>query len=611
MKQKIVSMLTITMLLLGFFAAFQHVSAVTLNHLTAKPTELHFWSDVDFPLDTFTVSFIANVSDATPFFGWQFEVNWTAGMINCTAQTLNMEVWGVDNAQGPWIKPFLGTACQNDIGFYHQSITGAAPGVPVSGIFWLVNLTFVIIQEPGYMEVLHTKIMPAVDAGGGFVAYALLDDGGLEIPHDWAGCDYYYHWAPPSQKPRLEVVPALNQFTGKNINKTPLTFSVDVMIKNVVAGWRLAGTEFLLVYNTTVLDVISVTVGDFFEPFFSVIDPPQTFKWYEVKEGDGEIHVAYAMLDIPRMISPYGEGKVATITFNATLQEKFPTFVDSPLDLQIATGNGMTSFFINFLGEELEGGAEVDGYYKLAGYVIGRVIDVYTQYPDPYGGQGPQAPSDMFWPQKQVELYANVTYNEWPVQQKPVAFEVKNNVGTIMTILTGVTDEFGTAHVSFRMNWPCTDPEDLFGVWTITATVDIACIVVNDTLEFHYDYLVHLVKITTDKTEYGHCENVNFNVTFTSHAQQYYWVYIAGTIHDELNYPVITGTVAEYIKIGGAIFCQPKEYTVSFHVHVDKSVAAGEATIHASALTNPPYAGGCALCPEVTAAIGILAIWAP
>jgi hypothetical protein len=603
MKKKLLSMLTVTMLLLGF-AAVLHPASAFDTKLEVLPAAKHFWSDVDYVGESFEISIWAiNVSN---FYGWELVLKWTPGIVNCTGETPNLHIWSAH--LGPWIPDPI----NNTKGEYHQSVTGSSPAVGVAGDFWLTNLTFVIAKAPDYAEILHTAFH--LQKPEGYTAYCLLGYSPTgEIPHDYIDGDYYFHWAPPTQWAYLEVSPSLNKFTGKNIYKTPFTFSVDIMIKNVVAGWKLAGTEFVLNYNTSVLDVLSVTVGDFFEPFFNPISPPQTFNWSSIDEANGQVAVAYTMLDIPHMLPPYGEGKVATITFNATLQEKFPTSVKSPLDLDLHTENGMTSYFINFIPEEIPYSPEVDGSYELAGYVIGRVIDVYTQYPDPYGGQGPQAPSDMFWPQKQVDLYANVTYNEWPVQQKAVAFEVKNNFGTIMTILTGVTNENGTAHVSFRMDWPCTDPEQYFGVWTVTATVDIACIVVNDTLQFHYDYLVHFYKITTTKTDYAHCENVNFNVTFGTYAMQHYLVYFSGTIHDELNYPVITGTVTFNTTIGwGKLqWCQRWNSSKVFSIHVDKSVVAGEATIHVSALyPNLPNAGGYALCPEITKTINILPKWA-
>ena len=107
------------------------------------------------------------------------------------------------------------------------------------------------------------------------------------------------------------------------------------------------------------------------------------------------------------------------------------------------------------------------------------------------------------WGGSQVELYANVTYNYWPVQQKDVAFEIRDLSGELWAILVARTNEAGTASTSFRIPWPCDNPEELFGVWAVTATVDLACEVINDTLRFHFDYLVETFKVTTDKFEYN------------------------------------------------------------------------------------------------------------
>ncbi|NWG10795.1 hypothetical protein HXY33_03465 [Candidatus Bathyarchaeota archaeon] len=602
MKMKTFSILTLAVLLLSFMAAIPMKSASAFDtKLAARPiddllgTDIHKWSDVDHPGDTFEIS--VRAEDVVGLFGWEFVLTWTPGMINCTLEELNFNIWGAGNFLGPWVSPSI----DNVAGTYHQSLTGKAPGTPKDGTFWLANLTFVIIQEPGYGEVLHTELH--LQKAAGFVAYCLLDSGSNEIPHDYIHGNYYYHWAPPTEYAYLEVDPEDNIFAGKNIYKTPFTFSVDINVRDVDPGWRLSGIEFLLFYNTSVLDILSVTEGTFFEPFCVA-----EFFFFEDFPTEGKLRVAYAMLGPGA--AAFGDGLICTIEFNATLQHQFPDIVWSDLDLQVDVENGMGSYFVNFLADEIPYDPEVDGYYELAGYVIGRVIDVYTQYPDPFGGQGPAQPSDMFWPQKEVHLFALVTYNEWPVQQKPVSFEVRAPDGTIMTILTGVTNETGVAHVSFRMNWPCENPEDLFGVWTVVATVDIACIVVNDTLQFHYDYLVHFTKVTTEFPEYGHCAYMNIIVEFTSHAQQEYWVIIAVTLHDELNYPVITGTVYANVTIGGAVFCTPEEYDADFTIHVDKSVAAGTAIIHVSALTNFPFDLGTALCPEITTEVNILATWA-
>ena len=605
MKAKLISLATATLLLLGFIAAIPvRVSATYPTTLRVEPAEIHKWSDVDHPGDTFTISIIADIVPPDEFYGYDFVLRWTPGIINCTGETINFGLW-----QGNFLGPWVTDPIDNTIGYYRQSLTGKSPGTPESGTFWLVNLTFQIVAEPGYGEVIDTELH--LEKAEGYDAYCLIDIDTSEIEHYYEHGHYYYHWAPPQVNPHLEVEytgePGVHSktFAGKNIYKQPFDFSVDINIYNVDSGWRLAGVELLLLYNTTVLDVLEVQNGTFFEPFTSL-----TWFFHQTFEDEGKIRIVYTILDIPGMTPPYGDGKIATIRFNATYQEQFPNSVSSDLNITLDVENGMNSYFVNFLADELPYDPEVDGYYELAGYVIGRVIDVYTQYPGPFGGQGPMQPSDMFWPQKQVELYANVTYNEWPVQEKDVAFEIRNPQGELVTILTARTDEYGVAHTSFRIPWPCDDPESLFGVWTITATVDIACEVVNDTLWFHFDYLVHWIKVTTDKPEYGHCENIEVTVEFGSHAMQTYNVLIAVAIHDELNYPI--GTAYIWLQIGGATWCTLKNYTVTVEIHVPKHAAAGTATIYVSALFDWPMNGGNAIAPQYEPApeVNILAAWA-
>ena len=600
MKTKFISMFAAMLLLLGSIATIPiNTKATYPTTLRVEPTEIHKWTDVDHPGDTFKISIIADVVQPDAFFGWEFVLEWTPGIINCTLEELNLAIWGPGNFLGPWVP----TPIDNVNGKYHQSVTGKSPGTPKSGTFWLANLTFTIVAEPGYGEVLESPLHLTIAPG--YTAYCLLDINSNEIEHYYDHGAYYYHWAPPKVYPYLEVSPQTNTFAGKNIYKSPLEFSVDINIKNVTSGWRLAGVELLLFYNTTVLDVLEVQNGTFLEPFTTT-----TWFFYQIFEDQGKIRIVYTILDIPHMTPPYGDGKIATIVFNATYQEQFPTSVSSPLDIEVDTENGMTSYFVNFLANEIPYGTEVDGSYELAGYVIGRVIDVYTQYPEPYGGQGPNQPSDMFWPQKEIELYANVTYNEWPVQQKDVAFAVRDPQGNIVAILYGRTDANGVAHTSFRIPWPCDHPESLFGVWSVTATVDIACQVVNDTVSFHFDYLVHWIKVTTDKDEYGHCENINVNVEFGSHSMQKRNVLIVVTINDELNYPI--GIAYDWVEIGGATWCTLRNYSLPLQIHVPKNAAAGIAKVYVNALLDWPSEGGCAIAPQYAPPpeINILAKWA-
>jgi hypothetical protein len=209
---------------------------------------------------------------------------------------------------------------------------------------------------------------------------------------------------------------------------------------------------------------------------------------------------------------------------------------------------------------------------------------------------------DMVYPQKLVILYANVTYNYWPVQNKVVAFEIESIVSELPFLLKGtaLTDENGVARFTFRMPWQCMDAEQYFGLYKVTATVDVACVVINDTTEFHYDYLVEIFKVTTDKFYYLHNEDVLITVTYGSHALRparypaEFWVYIS----DELGQPI--GYDVETTTIGDGTFCQYTNHTLRFIIHIPKWAFSGYAKVHVNCFSFNPTEGGWAWCPEYT-----------
>jgi hypothetical protein len=201
----------------------------------------------------------------------------------------------------------------------------------------------------------------------------------------------------------------------------------------------------------------------------------------------------------------------------------------------------------------------------------------------------------MFWPQKQIELYANVTYNYWPVQQKDVAFEVRDPHGNVVTVQVARTDADGVAHTYYRIPWPCDHPEYYFGVWTVTASVDLACIVINDTMKFHFDYMVEIFKVTTDKFQVNHEECFNVIIDYGSHLQQYHNVTFQAIVYDNLDVPVAQGYVT--ISVGGTQFCQYKNGTIIIPLCIPKWAFAGIADVYVNAYSDLPTNGGSALCP--------------
>ncbi len=239
--------------------------------------------------------------------------------------------------------------------------------------------------------------------------------------------------------------------------------------------------------------------------------------------------------------------------------------------------------------------------------VLGRQIDVYVcTYPAPYGGQGPDNPADLFWPQKEVCLCANVTYNLWPEQNKDVAFEVIDPWGDTYTILYDRTDADGVARICFRLPWMCDDPLYYFGVWEVIATVDVACEHINDTMEFKYDYMVHVWKVTTDATSYAHGEYIEVTIEYGSQAMQTYEILLTATGLDETGVPFDIGYA--WVTVGGARYCTYANGSTTITLYIPKWARAGRATIHVSALwPGLPQDGGVAQFPLVTVDVSIRA----
>jgi len=117
-------------------------------------------------------------------------------------------------------------------------------------------------------------------------------------------------------------------------------------------------------------------------------------------------------------------------------------------------------------------------FMPFANATSGRCIDIFTRR----GGKGPGEPGGAFRPFELVQVYANVTYNEWPVQNVLVAFEVHDANGDMYLLLTNATDENGIAYIRFRI--PDESVSGSVGTWYVLSTVDIAGEVVSDDLTF-------------------------------------------------------------------------------------------------------------------------------
>jgi len=405
-------------------------------------------------------------------------------------------------------------------------------------------------------------------------------------------------------------------------------FDIDITLNDVNANAQhLIGVQFRVQYDASLMTPVLVTEGPFF-PHFADLEaaaghPPSSYPpgtWF-VSFFDPDTYgpnVLIGTMIYPDEFGvwndplPDGTGVIATITFQLIGGQSFGepdvvtplTFVeekavglDNMVSQNIVYVNlapsvpGCVTITTSWSGRmiDLYGGAVNSGWGNL-------VSDCYWQFPAPYGGQGLNAPMDLVEPQSWVYLNANVTYNWWPVQHKNVAFEIQMPDGTVYNKLSAFTDTYGVASIGFRMPWPCDNPESLFGVWHITATVQLADVIINDTMAFHYDYIVNIWKVTVDKFQYNHGECVQIEFEYGSHAQQTYPVLFVVSIIDELG--VTVGIATVQTTVGGTVFCQYKNWTARVEICLPKWAYAGIATVHINGFDIEPSEGGVAITPE-------------
>jgi len=144
------------------------------SSLQVSPAQNTFYTTTKSVGDTFNVSIVAN--NVSSLYGWEFELSWTPGILNCTAQTINENVWS--SYLGPWVTAPI----DNPNGLYHQSLTAKAPASSFNGTAWLVNLTFQIAAAPPDGDQISTNLTLSPASGTNF---CLFDSSALDIPHSF------------------------------------------------------------------------------------------------------------------------------------------------------------------------------------------------------------------------------------------------------------------------------------------------------------------------------------------------------------------------------------------------------------------------------------------
>jgi hypothetical protein len=565
---KVTSYALIATLLLGvlFVAAPLSVKAVTnptiyiINPLTGTnaftftnpPTNLG---------DTFDINVtIANPSNLE-ISGWQVSISWDSSLLTYTNFVLPSDnIFAYDSPV------FASSVISGNI------VAGANLG-PSATHNWtgvagtLGVLTLQIIQGVG--------ITPPTSVSCGLNFTALGADtyilSGLgSLPFSAVDGTYSYYWVAPPTIPRFYMVPSSIAPAHPGD-----PFDVSIYVADVYSGWEITAFQFSIMWNTTLITPDTSNYfsdGTFLETFmyapFGVLYAtdfnedgaariwpyhvlPAGYNYSVVGEimlpdfalpWDGTYHTPY-----PNTVGGPAPGPV--IGFLGTFHFKATDYVTiapyqymSEIDF-IREDMLVLNHFITEIGQT----TLTNATYKVPQKVLGLSIDLYTQYPYPYGGQGGNMSSDSFGPQQEVDLCAYVTYNEYPVQQKLVGFDIFHQplgpYGYMEFLREATTDSNGVACIAFRLPWPCNDPVgQIFGWWYVNATVEVAEQVVVDNLKFWVWWPVQIISVEPKFSNIPQGKPtvniMDFEMIYLTYHQQPQPLLTFGTVYDELGFYV-------------------------------------------------------------------------
>lgn len=231
---------------------------------------------------------------------------------------------------------------------------------------------------------------------------------------------------------------------------------------NISAVEDLHSYSLIVTYDTALLGAVQVIRGGSF--------PEESSFEFTIYEPEGLIEVNASFP--PSSTALWGDGTLARISFTVA---------------QPSTENAQYCIISLEQTQIYDTELELIDYCPVGGIYFWkaiqpsqlqeeRLIDIFTKK----GGKGPGESGGTFILNELVCLTAYVTYNDWPQQNLLVAFQVIDPSGETVFLDVMETDEDGYATVCFRIP----DLEGSLGRWSVFASVDVACEIVWDSLEY-------------------------------------------------------------------------------------------------------------------------------
>jgi hypothetical protein len=272
--------------------------------------------------ETFSVNInIYNVNDTMQLDGFQFKLSYCPNLLAVLSVkngTFFDPFAASPNGGTLYFGPQYGTDALYNYTLYAGLILPDSGGVHhapfPSGNGTLATITFKAIYQP---------TSPVPNAGAcDLVLYStiLADNNANKIPHKVVNGHY-------DIGPFLAVEPSV--YHAKAVNET---FSVNINIYNVIDTTQLVGFQFKLSYNKTLLNIVSVKNGSFFDPFAGPLPPNGGTLYFGPSFGTDALgdYVLYAGMILPdsggvwHAPFPSGNGTLATINFKVIYQPTPP-----------------------------------------------------------------------------------------------------------------------------------------------------------------------------------------------------------------------------------------------------------------------------------------------
>ncbi|MEA2090713.1 MAG: CARDB domain-containing protein [Thermoproteota archaeon] len=292
-KQKLLSTITIMLLVLNIIMVLTPVNAQTSNYVAVNPP----YYKGDHVGETFQISINVSVPgyEGHGMFGYAFKFYWDRALINATGCTVyRPSAWG-----SRWMDVGGGLKWNYNTthGRYDTATTALDPAPEVYGNFTLVTIDFEVVHKPVYPE-SGSCLLKLVDT-------ALSGEAGFVIPHEtYDGLYEIEREMPPP--PTIYVNP-------QNIIDSSLVecknFTIDI---NVLDVTNLYSWEFKLYYKNNVLKATNASEGPFLKSSGST-----NFQIKELNENFNSTH-GLVWLNCTLLSPPgvSGNGTLATILFH-------------------------------------------------------------------------------------------------------------------------------------------------------------------------------------------------------------------------------------------------------------------------------------------------------